>query len=215
MNRVANLAVSWARSILPTISYSLSLTPILIILHSKPRLRLQIFGFLSFRQPSRHAFFLYSTIRATFPAHLILLPLITLTIISEQHTLRSSSLCSFFLPPVTCAPLHSQVRMPSSAPTPFSNTLSFYSPHHINDGPFFTRVYVEEEAKLNFVHFYHNERAINRTVLSPFHRRRSPRRCVCRTAYFSAACEVFTALRGTACTEVFTALRGTACTEDS
>jgi len=43
---------------------------------------------------------------------------------------------------------------------PFSNTLSFYSPHHINDGPFFTSVYVEEEAKLNFVHFYHNERAI-------------------------------------------------------
>jgi len=44
---------------------------------------------------------LLSPIRATCPAHLILLDLITRTVLGEQYRSLSSSLCSFLLSPVT------------------------------------------------------------------------------------------------------------------
>jgi hypothetical protein len=47
--------------------------------------------------------------RATWPAHLILLDLITLIVIDEANKLRSSSLCSVLQPPATSSLLGSNI----------------------------------------------------------------------------------------------------------
>jgi len=67
---------------------------------------------------------LLSPIRATRPAHLILLDLITRTILGEQCRSLSSSLCSFLHSPVTSSLLGPNILLR----TLFSNTLTLVPP---------------------------------------------------------------------------------------
>ena len=72
---------------------------------------------------------LCSPIRATCPAHLILLDFITRTILGEQYKSFSSSLCSLLHSPVTSSLIGPNILLN----TMFSNTPSFLSSRSVND----------------------------------------------------------------------------------
>ena len=72
---------------------------------------------------------LLSPIRASCPAHVILLYLITQTILGEQYRSLSSSLCSFLNSPVTSSLLGPNILFSSL----FSNTLSLCFSLNVRD----------------------------------------------------------------------------------
>ena len=72
---------------------------------------------------------LTTPIRATCPAHLILLDFITRTILGEQYKSFSSSLCSLLHSTVTSSLLGPNIVLN----TMFSNTLSFLSSRNVSD----------------------------------------------------------------------------------
>ena len=86
---------------------------------------------------------LLSPIRATSPAHPILLGLITRTILGEKYRSLSSSLCSFLH---YLLPRPSKVQIFSS--TPYSHTPSAYVPPSIWATNFHT--HTKQQAKLQF-----------------------------------------------------------------
>ena len=72
---------------------------------------------------------LSSPIRATCPAHLILLDFITRTILGEEYKSFNSSLCNLLHSPVTSSLLGPNILLN----TMFSNTLSFLSSLKVSD----------------------------------------------------------------------------------
>ena len=72
---------------------------------------------------------LSSPIRATCPAHLILLDFITRTKLGEEYKSFSSSLCNLLHSPVTSSLLGPNILLN----TMFSNTLSFLSSRNVSD----------------------------------------------------------------------------------
>ena len=90
-----------------------------------------VFQVVSFRQVSPQTLYtrLLSSIRATYPAHLILLYFITQTMLSYQYRSLSSSLCSFLHSPVISSLLGPNIFLS----TLFSNTLSLRSSLSMSD----------------------------------------------------------------------------------
>ena len=86
--------------------------------------------FLSLRFPHKDPIHpLTSTIRATCPAHLILLDFITRTILGEDYKSFRFSLCNLLHSPVTSSLLGPNILLN----TIFSNTLSFLSSFNVSD----------------------------------------------------------------------------------
>ena len=77
---------------------------------------------------------LLSPIRATFPAHLILLSLITLTILGEEYRSLSSSLCSL---------LHSPITLSLLGPNVLLSTLSTWIARWKRKGKVHSRIWHE------------------------------------------------------------------------
>jgi len=126
--RARHWSLSWDRCMQSTYSHPISLGCI-IILSSHLRLGIPSGLFPSdFPTKLLYASF-YSPMRATCPAYLIILHLITLTIFGEAYKLRRISLCSLLLPPAT-----SFLKGPNILlRTLFSNTLNRCSSFSVRD----------------------------------------------------------------------------------
>ena len=128
LTSVRHLSLYWASPIQSTYPHPNSWRSILIL---STHLRLGLpSGLFPSGFPTKTLYVpLSSPIRATCPAHLILLHFITRTILGEEWRSFSSSLCNHLHSPVTSSLLGPNILLN----TMFSNTLSFLCPLNISD----------------------------------------------------------------------------------
>ena len=121
-------SLSWASPIQSIYPHPTSLRSILIL---STHLRLGLpCGLFPSGFPTKTLYTPLSTpIRATCPAHLILLDFITRTILGEEYKSFSSSLCNLLHSPVTSSLLGPNILLN----TIFSNNLSFLSSLNVSD----------------------------------------------------------------------------------
>ena len=128
LTSVRHLSLSWASPIQSIYPHPTSWRSILTL---STHLRLGLpSGLLPSGFPTKTLYNpLSSLIRATCPAHLILLDFITCTILGEEYKSFSSSLCNLLHSPFTSSLLDPNILLN----TMFSNTLSFLSSRNVND----------------------------------------------------------------------------------
>ena len=128
LTSVRHLSLSWASPIQSIYPHPTSWRSILIL---STHLRLGLpSGLFPSGFPTKTLYTpLSSPIRATCPAHLILLDFITRTLLGEEYRSLSSSLCSLLHSPVTSSLLGPNI-LPN---TMFSNTLNFLSSRNVSD----------------------------------------------------------------------------------
>ena len=128
LTSVRHLSLSCASPIQSTYPHPTSWRSILIL---STHLRLGLLsGLFPSGFPTKTLYaHLPSTIRATCPAHLILLDFITHTILGEEYRSFSSSLCNLLHSTVTSSLLGPNILLN----TIFSNTLSFLSSLNVSD----------------------------------------------------------------------------------
>jgi len=127
LTSVRHLFLSWANPIQYIHPYPTYWRSVLIL---STHLRLVLAsGLLPSSFPTKTLYTpLSSPIRATCPAHLILLDFITRTILGEEYKSFGSSLNNLLHYPVT-----SSLLGPNILNTTFSNTLSFFSSRNVSD----------------------------------------------------------------------------------
>ena len=150
LTSVRHLSLSWASPIQSIYPHPTSCRSILIL---STHLRLGLpSGLFPSCFPTKTLYtHLSSPIRATCPAHLILLDFITRTILGEQYKSFSSSLCNLLHSPVSSSLLGPNILLN----TMFSNTLSFLSSRNVKDQASHTEVEITQKlGEVTLVFFF-------------------------------------------------------------